>query len=92
MFRFSLALVVLFFVGTGSATALDTRKNGNSNRIAGPDDRAVQQAITHINKRYQGRVLSAAPVKGAQGKQRIRVKFLSQDGVVRILFFDPPAE
>ncbi|GJL82137.1 MAG: hypothetical protein DHS20C01_17710 [marine bacterium B5-7] len=74
-----------------SSVALDSRASSDKGTIADPDQ-AVHQAISYVNSRYKGRVLSAKPVTSKQGVTRIRVKFLSKDGVVKILFFDPAGE
>jgi hypothetical protein len=82
-----LLLALLFLAVTMPAAALDSRKTGDARRIASPDE-AVQRAVSHINKRYNGRVLSAQPVEGSGGV-RVRVKFLSKDGVIKVLVVDP---
>jgi hypothetical protein len=85
MSRFLLALALLAVIMP--AAALDSNRTGDARRIASPDE-AVRRAVSHINKRYDGRVLSAQPVEGAGGF-RVRVKFLSKDGVIKVLVVDP---
>ncbi len=86
IYRF--VIVVLLTFACSVVFALETRKSNDVKKIAQPEE-AVQRAINRINKRYQGRVLSARPVKVKQGPPRVRVKFLSKDGVIKILFVDP---
>ncbi|KAA3622394.1 MAG: hypothetical protein DWQ08_12905 [Proteobacteria bacterium] len=82
-------LLVLSLVAVSTvASALDSRKKGDATRIASPDE-AVQRAVSQVNKLYQGRVLSARPMRGDKGDLRVRVKFLSKDGVIRIMVVDP---
>jgi hypothetical protein len=78
-------LACLLILASAGADALDSRKSGDARRVAGPDE-AVQRAVSRINERYQGRVLSAKPVDGGP---RVRVKFLTKDGVIRIIMVDP---
>ncbi len=80
-------LIVLALIAAGAqAQALDSNGRGDNKRIASPDE-AVERAVSQINKRYKGRVLSATPIKGPGG-YTVRVKILS-NGVIKVLTVDP---
>lgn len=78
----SLALVVSPGVHAGDSG------RGDKGRAMSADE-AVQRALSKVNREHQGRVLSARPVSGSGGQVRVRVKFLSADGVIRTLVVDP---
>ncbi len=88
MVRVLTALALLALAAT--ASALDSRKSGDASRIANPDE-AVQRALSQISKQYNGRVLSAQPIE-SNGGIRVRIKFLSNDGVIKVLDVDPNKE
>lgn len=81
MSRVVLALILLL---VSVADASDSRVTSS--------DEAVQRAVRLVNEQYQGRVLSAKVVEGGQGGWRVRVKFLSNDGVVRVLVVNPAGD
>lgn len=83
MRRLFIALVVATLPLTGAAADSGKGRDGNRKRSA---DSAVERAVSEVNKRYQGRVLSAQPIDGGA---RVRVKFISKDGVIKILVVDP---
>ena len=80
-------LLVLSLLCSAAAFGLDTRKSGKVNQVGGNGD-VVQRAVNFINKKHKGQVLSAKPVQSSQGL-KVRVKFLSEDGVIKILFVTP---
>ena len=81
-----LILSFLLILST-TASGLDTRKGGQVNQVANKSD-LVKKAVNSITKKHKGQVLSAKPVDSAQGL-RIKVKLLSDDGIIRILFVNP---
>ena len=86
MLRLLLALAML--ACSASSLAQDAPGKGRSNRGANADD-AVQRAIAQVTRQYSGRVLSATPLPGSNGQTRVRVKFLSSDGVIKVIIVDP---
>lgn len=81
-------LVVLALVAaTMAAAPADSSRDRERHRGAGVDE-AVQRAVSQINKRHQGRVLSAQPIDG-NGSVKVRVKFLSKDGVIKTFVVEP---
>lgn len=78
-------LLAVSVVISGVTMADGSRNNADAGRGLSQAE-AVQRALSKVNKRYQGRVLSARPIEGGA---RVRVKFLSKDGVVKILVVDP---
>ena len=83
MKRLLIALVLATLPLAGAAADSGKDRAGGRKRSA---DVAVERAISEVNKRYQGRVLSAQPIDGGT---RVRVKFLSKDGVIKTLVVDP---
>lgn len=49
----------------------------------------VPEATMKVRPLTQGRILAASPQRTPDGKCRLRVKTLSEDGRVRIQTFDP---
>lgn len=70
-----------------SAYALETRKAKSVNNVANRSE-VVKRVVNSINEQGNGQVLSARAVKSQQGL-RVKVKFLSEDGVISIILVDP---
>jgi len=58
---------------------------------ATPDSPDVEAAVRWIKENYQGRILSAKGVRRDGGKM-IRVKLLTPEGVVKVVFVSPEGE
>ncbi len=82
------ALVALLLLAVSVSGALGDSRKHRGKGDAGVDA-AVQRAVSDVNKRYQGRVLSAQPVKSGGKGIKVRIKFLSKDGVIKTLLVEP---
>ena len=85
MFKF--LLIPLLLLTFSNADALETRKGKDVNKVVKRSE-VIKRVVKGINKKYKGQVLSAKPVRSKNGP-RVKVKFLTEDGVIRILLIDP---